>query len=109
MPIKGSRAGGADGRRPTADERRSRGDAPVIYTIHVGALLGQEWTGWFDDAEIVHQKDGTSLMRVSVRDQAMLFGLLIRIRDLGIPLVGLYRGPPPRDGAAAVHESHRGD
>ena len=90
--MKGSRTGGADGRRPTAGERRSHGNAPVLYTIHVGALLGQEWTDWFGAAEIVHEKDGTSLMRVSVCDQAMLFGLLIRIRDLGVPLLGLYPG-----------------
>lgn len=90
MPMKGRRTQGADGRRPAVPERLSRGDAPVRYTIHVGVLLGQEWTDWFDHAEIVDQKDGTSLITASVRDQAMLFGLLIRIRDLGVPLLGLY-------------------
>lgn len=63
----------------------SRGDAPVVYTIHVGAVLGQEWTDWFDGAQFVDRGDGTGLITASVRDQAMLFGLLIRIRDLGVP------------------------
>jgi hypothetical protein len=38
----------------------------------------------------VSREDGTSLITTTVRDQAMLLGLLIRIRDLGIPLLGLY-------------------
>lgn len=72
--------------------RDSRSGVPGVYTIHVGAALGQEWTGWFDDAAIVDRDDGTGLITVSVRDQAMLFGFLIRIRDLGVPLLGLYPG-----------------
>ena len=61
-----------------------------VYTFHVGAVLGPEWVDWFGGGEIRDEKDGTARIIVEVRDQAMLFGLLIRIRDLGVPLLGLY-------------------
>lgn len=77
---------------------RSRTRRPDVYTIHVGAPLGLEWAEWFAGSEIRAQDDGTSLITVTVRDQAMLFGLLLRIRDLGIPLLGLF--PGHRVGAA---------
>lgn len=69
----------------------------AVYTIHVGAVLGPEWSEWFDGADIVGRADGTGLVTVMVRDEAMLFGLLNRIRDLRVPLLGLY---PGRDHAA---------
>lgn len=63
-----------------------------IYTIHLGAPLGPEWGEWLASSETFDRGDGTGLIIAPVRDQAMLFGLLIRIRDLGIPLLGLYPG-----------------
>lgn len=65
---------------------------PEIYTIHLGAPLGPEWAEWYAGSETLDRGDGTGLIIAQVRDQAMLFGLLLRIRDLGIPLLGLYPG-----------------
>jgi hypothetical protein len=67
---------------------------PVTYTIHVGAVLGPAWTAWFEGATLQDRGDGTGIVIASVRDQAMLFGLLLRIRDLGVPLLGVYPGAP---------------
>lgn len=61
-----------------------------VFTIHVGAALGREWTHWLAGAEILERNDGSGLITAQVADQSMLFGLLLRIRDLGIPLLGLY-------------------
>lgn len=65
---------------------------PGVYTFHVGAGLGPDWGDWFEGGEILDGKDGTARIIVEVRDQAMLFGLLIRIRDLGVPLLALHPG-----------------
>jgi hypothetical protein len=62
------------------------------YTIHIGAELGPDWGDWFDGATVVVQPDGTAVISVVVQDQAMLYGLLLRIRDLGVPLLGLRAG-----------------
>lgn len=63
-----------------------------VFTLHVGAVLAPEWAEWFDGSEIRAREDGTGLITAAVRDQAMLFGLLLRVRDLRIPLLGLYPG-----------------
>lgn len=65
---------------------------PKVYTIHTGVALGPEWAEWLEGSEIVSRDDGTGLVTATVRDQAMLLGLLVRIRDLGIPLLGVYPG-----------------
>ena len=63
-----------------------------VYTFHVGAVLGGHWAGWFTDAEILACPDDTGRIIAAVRDQAMLFGILLRIRDLAVPLLGVYPG-----------------
>lgn len=73
---------------PTRDRR----EWPDSYTIHIGAPLGDEWAEWLTDAKVMALDDGSGLIMANVRDQAMLFGLLLRIRDLGIRLLGLYPG-----------------
>lgn len=79
------------GREPTDQDGTP---PPVTYTIHVGAVLGPAWTAWFEGATLQDRGDGTGIVIASVRDQAMLFGLLLRIRDLGVPLLGVHRGAP---------------
>jgi hypothetical protein len=61
----------------------------TLFTIHIGAELGPDWRDWFNGATLVVRPDGTAVITVAVRDQAMLYGLLLRIRDLGVPLLGL--------------------
>lgn len=61
----------------------------TYFTIHIGAELGPDWRDWFNGATLVVQPDGTALITVAVQDQAMLYGLLLRTRDLGVPLLGL--------------------
>jgi hypothetical protein len=76
---------------PGVDDR----SVPTTYRIHVGVVPSGRWAGWFSDAEVTGRDDGASLITAAVRDQAMLFGLLLRVRDLGIPLLGVY---PARQG-----------
>lgn len=78
--------------RPAGPWPSRTGDRPQVYTIHVGAVLGSHWVEWFDGESIVGEGDGTSSIIVEVSDQAMLFGLLLRVHDLGLPLIGVYPG-----------------
>ena len=66
---------------------------PARYRIKVRGRLGAEWSGWFDDWAITVE-DGDDPQAVTtltglVIDQAALFGLLWRIRDLGLPLLSV--------------------
>lgn len=59
------------------------------YEIVVGKRLGARSAAAFDGFELIEAPDDGTLLRSSVLDQAALFGVLGRIRDLGIPLVSV--------------------
>ncbi len=63
------------------------------YEIVVGARLGRRWANEFDGFEMVDAGDGTTVLRGAPHDQATLFGVLGRVRDLGAPLVAVRRVP----------------
>ncbi len=64
------------------------------YEIRVEETLESWWTGWFSDMEIIPAENETctgTILRGSLPDQAALFGLLGRIRDLNLTLVEVKR------------------
>lgn len=74
-------------------------DQPVFYQIQVQGRLDASWSSWFDDLTLsVSSVDGgpsTTTLTGLVRDQAALHGLLVRVRDLGLPLLLVrYLGCP---------------
>lgn len=56
------------------------------YRITVWGHLDAHWSGWLEDMEIAPQPSGLTEITGSFVDQAALFGLLLKIRDLGLPL-----------------------
>ncbi len=64
------------------------GQLPV-YQIRVKGHLGQQWMDWFDGLSITREEDGDTLLTGPVADQAALYGLLKKVRDLGLPLVSV--------------------
>ena len=62
-----------------------------MYEFHVKGLLDKRWSEWFGGLTIRHQEDGTTLLVGPVVDQAALHGVMVRIRDLGLPLLSLRR------------------
>ncbi len=58
---------------------------PTIYEIRVAGHLSPQWVDWFDGLTITLEEDGNTLLTGPVADQAALFGLLKKIRDLGLP------------------------
>ena len=59
------------------------------YEIRVNGQLGTRWAAWFDGLAITSERDGTTVLRGPVVDQAALHGLLQKLRDVGIPLISL--------------------
>jgi hypothetical protein len=51
--------------------------------------LDRRWSSWFDGLEIESQADGTTLLSGYIRDQSALHGVLMKIRDLGLPLLAV--------------------
>lgn len=63
-------------------------DEPKIYQIRIKGQLGEQWADWFEGLTIT-QADGDTILTGSVVDQAALYGLLKKVRDLGVPLISV--------------------
>jgi hypothetical protein len=62
---------------------------PGRYEIRLKGHLEPRWAAWFDGLGLTHERDGTTVLRGPVVDQAALHGLLRKVRDLGLPLVSV--------------------
>jgi len=64
-------------------------DSPGRYEIRLKGHLAARWVAWFDGLTLSHDSDGTTIIRGPVADQAALYGLLQKTRDLGLPLISV--------------------
>jgi hypothetical protein len=62
---------------------------PMIYQIKVKSHLSSDWTDWFDGLTITPEEGGDTLLTGPVIDQAALYGLIKKVRDLGMILISL--------------------
>ena len=62
---------------------------PDTCRIRVHGHLDQRWSAWFDGMAIIHEPNGTSCLAGIVADQAALYGLLGKARDLGLMLISV--------------------
>lgn len=63
--------------------------SPPAYRIRVKGYIDQNWAGWFDGMTIVPDDNGESVLTGPLRDQAELYGVLIKLQKLNLPLVSL--------------------
>lgn len=64
-------------------------DVPKIFQIKIKGHLGQQWIDWFDGLTITLEEDGNTLLSGPIVDQSALYGILKKIRDLGMPLLSV--------------------
>jgi len=62
-----------------------------VYEFHIEGHIGSSWTSWFDGLTIHRTPDGDTVLSGPIEDQAALHGVLMKIRDLGLPLVTATR------------------
>ena len=74
-----------------------------VYQIVVKGHLDSEWSDWFDGLTITLVDNGETILTGPIVDQAALHGVLIKIRDLGLPLLSLTRTKTARE-PAREHE-----
>jgi hypothetical protein len=60
-----------------------------FYEIRIEGHLDGQWADWFDGMSITLEEDGTTLLSGHLPDQSALYGLLRKVRDLGLPLVAV--------------------
>lgn len=61
----------------------------MIYEIRVKGQINSQWAAWFDGLQIKTHADGQSSLSGPIVDQAALYGVLKKVRDLGLPLLAV--------------------
>ncbi|MGE0601483.1 MAG: hypothetical protein AB7J35_18710 [Dehalococcoidia bacterium] len=73
------------------------------YQVRVRGHLESRWAKQFEGLALTLEPAGITLIEGSLEDQAALHSVLRRIRDLGLELVSVSRGPPSTNNAPAHH------
>ncbi len=64
---------------------------PSIYEIRLQGRLPAYRSQWFNGMAVTHDEEGNTLLIGPVADQAALYGLLDKARDLGLTLLAVRR------------------
>lgn len=67
-----------------------------VYQIRIRGELGSQWADWFNGLSITQEAEGCTLLTGPVIDQAALYGILTKFRDLGIELLTVELVQPNR-------------
>ena len=78
-------------------------DQPMVYQIRIKGHLGRLWMDWFEGLTITLEKDGDTLLTCPVIDQAALYGILKKVRDLGVPLLSVNSVGPGRQDVSDIN------
>ena len=62
------------------------------FEIRFKGHLDDHWAAWFHRCSLTCEEDGTTTMVAPVVDQADLFGLLNKVRDLSLSLISVNLG-----------------
>lgn len=57
--------------------------------IRVKGQIDERWSEWLDDLTITHTEEGETVLTGSILDQSALYGLIAKLRDLGLPLLAM--------------------
>jgi len=63
----------------------------AFYEIRVQGRLDQRWSSWFDGLTLSYEGDDITVLRGPLVDEAALHGVLIKVRDLALPLLAVSR------------------
>ncbi len=63
----------------------------ILYELRLQGHLDPQWSDWLEGLNISHEEDGTTLLRGPLPDEAALYGVLMKIRNLASPLISVQR------------------
>ncbi len=76
---------------------------PTVYVITVKGHLDDHWSAWFEGLTITNGANGEAMLTGLIVDQAALHGVLVKIRDLGLPLIAVVPRNTPDDDGTVNH------
>lgn len=74
----------------------------IVYQIRLRGHLSDQWINWFEGLTITLEEAGDTLLTGPLVDQAALFGLLKKVRDLGMPLISINCFEPGKSDVSEV-------
>jgi len=63
------------------------------YWIRVKGQLDRSWSAWFDGLTITHEASDETVLAGPLPDQAALYGVLEKARNLNLTLVSVSQVP----------------
>ena len=63
----------------------------ACYQIYVNGHLDERWLHWFESHTVTYQDNEKTLIVLTAVDQPALFGVINRIRDLGLELISIQK------------------
>ena len=65
------------------------------YEIRIKGHLDGHWASWFDSMSLTSLANGETVLSGVLPDQSALLGVVLRILDLGMPLLSVQRVEQP--------------
>ena len=60
--------------------------------IRIEGHLDMTWAEWLDGFNLTHSSQDETILTGKVKDQAALYGLIAKLRDLGVKLISVNSG-----------------
>jgi hypothetical protein len=57
--------------------------------IRVKGQIDEHWSSWFEDLTLTYTDQDETVLSGAVADESALYGLIARLRDLGLALVSV--------------------
>jgi hypothetical protein len=57
--------------------------------IRVKGQIDEHWSDWFEGLTVTVTDQGETILVGDVADQSALYGLIAKLRDLGLPLISV--------------------
>lgn len=67
---------------------------PEYYEINIKGHLDERWSEWFAGLKLTYLEGDVTLLSGTLPDQAAIYGLLERMRDLNLTLISVNLGGP---------------
>ncbi len=77
------------------------------YQIRVQGHLDDQWSAWFDGLTITNLDGGEAVLEGYLLDQPALYGVLVKVCNLGLPLLALQRVDASGEADTTVRSGQR--
>jgi hypothetical protein len=61
-----------------------------FVTIKIKGEMDESWSEWFEGFELTYSETDETILTGLVTDQAAFYGLIGKLRDLGLQLLSVY-------------------